>query len=1189
MKVENRKPNEVEAPTMFIGVGGTGCKIIRKVYDYCMPEERENVGFVCLDTNVNDLNEIKKNCKGIACVQTSNTQTVGSYLDIDQDASKNWFPKNSVIYDKTVSEGAGQLRAISRLAFNSTIKTGKIAPLFEAIDGLFKKNGQAMKQALRLCVVSTASGGTGSGMILPFCMFVRDYVNNKYPNASVILRTLILLPETLDKVIKSNIEKDSQRRNAYATIKEINAFMMKGSGFCEIEESLKRYRNLHIDVTDPGRKELKTLSLLPCDFCFLLDGQDAEDATSNSFAQYQDQAALALYEQNIGPMQKYAFSVEDNIIKELSNPGNYGRNRFGGVGAGRIVYPYEDIADYIAYDWARNSIGAEEKTSRWNKYDAAAKAKRIKEEEQQIPENEMTKYEAAYVDSLRNDTQKFSKDLVNHYHLLECESRVEFFLNKIQEKAAEAVNSSGRIKSAKEAISDMQYQTSDDRKLASADYDNLVNYMNEVGKNVTRIATNITESILYNEEKTMIVSKNNEFIESLMKVNDHYCHPNAARYILYSLKLKIDEKRNEYSTTAVTDAGSRLDDYIREGEEIKVPGSKRKEPIKSLEGLCEVVTRYGNDDKRKEQKEAKACSKALADRMDSFKSDIENFEEIQTYAAVYSVLSVYVESLCKEYKRFFETFPHKVKSVGVKQKDLLKALSYKKGDSVYNVCSTKEQLEVLSKSTESYCEKSSMLDDELNATIFDEIKANVRAERNRLVGDISLSSKKDIFDDVLLKYFKDTVRRECAGLLDMHILRAIVKQKEIEDYLKVKNGSSGAENDINSGKDSHKENTSYIKDIVAKGEKISAPGIQRMVGEEAREVNVLSYNKSLRDDRDFDTDELLANGAAVDTVSKYELHFFNALYNITPDKLKKFAAPKKSETGNRVAGLYHNAYTTYTKDIGPDCLKSSKMTTHIDRRWDSIAAMPELDLDYQMTQFLRTHKALIYGLVFHRIEKLPYLDDNAKVSNPAMAYRYRNTHNHIEDMIVSNGSLCDEFYEILDSLYIDRKLVEDIYDYESISVAKDVLSRKGYDKTQFAKDVDEFKLSYDDLNPAEIRQSSLFEIPLAYYYSLPSYMHDESELNSLVQAVIDVFRTQIQKYESEKNAKFILCEVLQKQYDLLMDNYQNFSAINKEVNKSENKVLEIVERKIEDVFESSPQPDGYEDAINNMKSKLKEG
>ena len=35
------KTNEVSAPTLFVGVGGTGCKIVKKVADLCAPEEKE--------------------------------------------------------------------------------------------------------------------------------------------------------------------------------------------------------------------------------------------------------------------------------------------------------------------------------------------------------------------------------------------------------------------------------------------------------------------------------------------------------------------------------------------------------------------------------------------------------------------------------------------------------------------------------------------------------------------------------------------------------------------------------------------------------------------------------------------------------------------------------------------------------------------------------------------------------------------------------------------------------------------------------------------------------------------------------------------------------------------------------------------------------------------------------------------
>ena len=108
MAKERIKENVIDAPTLFVGVGGTGCRIGRRVAERRRPGERENLNFVCLDTNVNDLASVSGSRSHIYTVQTSNTQTVGNYLDYDADALNNWFPKNAVLYDKTVSEGAGQ-------------------------------------------------------------------------------------------------------------------------------------------------------------------------------------------------------------------------------------------------------------------------------------------------------------------------------------------------------------------------------------------------------------------------------------------------------------------------------------------------------------------------------------------------------------------------------------------------------------------------------------------------------------------------------------------------------------------------------------------------------------------------------------------------------------------------------------------------------------------------------------------------------------------------------------------------------------------------------------------------------------------------------------------------------------------------------------------------------------------------
>ena len=472
MSKEILKPNEISAPTLFVGVGGTGCKIVKKVAEMCHPAEKENINFACLDTNVNDLNGVASSKSHIYYIQTSTTQTVGDFLNYDEDALQNWFPKNAVIYDKTVSEGAGQVRAISRLALNACIKTGRIQPLLDAIDDLFRKDGKAMKQAMRVVIVSTASGGTGSGIMTPLAMYIRDYVQNKYPNASLIVRAQILLPEALDSVITSNAEKYSQRRNAYATIKEINAFMMKGSGFFDVDEDLKRYKNLSIDFAVPASGEMKKLGLLPFDFCFLLDGQNAEDNTMVSLDQYISQAALSLYEQNIGPMQGAAFSIEDNIIKEMSKPGMFGRNRFAGIGASVLRYPYADIVKYISYDWARDAIGGEGEAAKWVKYDKEYERQKREWRKKGIPSTEWPTRGDIYISALDGAKDNFSKDLRNAY-LGNPNRKVKNYMTQLAAEMRASLTRNGAISAAvnaaNELASPIDYTNESKRGLAKKD------------------------------------------------------------------------------------------------------------------------------------------------------------------------------------------------------------------------------------------------------------------------------------------------------------------------------------------------------------------------------------------------------------------------------------------------------------------------------------------------------------------------------------------------------------------------------------------------------------------------------------------------------------------------------------------------------------------------------------------------
>lgn len=95
MAKERIKENVIDAPTLFVGVGGTGCRIVRRVAEMCRPGERENVNFVCLDTNVNDLASVSGSRSHIYTVQTSNTQTVGNYPGLRCERTEQLVSQNS--------------------------------------------------------------------------------------------------------------------------------------------------------------------------------------------------------------------------------------------------------------------------------------------------------------------------------------------------------------------------------------------------------------------------------------------------------------------------------------------------------------------------------------------------------------------------------------------------------------------------------------------------------------------------------------------------------------------------------------------------------------------------------------------------------------------------------------------------------------------------------------------------------------------------------------------------------------------------------------------------------------------------------------------------------------------------------------------------------------------------------------
>ena len=1190
MKKENLKDNIVDAPTLFVGVGGTGCGIVRMVSEMCSENEVENIKFVCLDTNVNDLSKVENGKKKIFTIQTSTTQTVGDYLDYDKDALQNWFPKNAVMYDKTVSEGAGQVRAISRLALNSTIKTGRIRPLFDAIDELFRKDGRKMKQSMRVCMVSTASGGTGSGMILPLSMYIRDYVKNKYPLSGVIVRAMVLLPETLDSVISSEVERESQRRNAYATVKELNAFMMKGSGFCDIADGpLARYKDLHVDVPVIGSDEQKALALLPCDFCFLFDGQNAEDNTLVSLEQYKVQAAQALYEQNIGPMMGNAFSVEDNIIKELSKPENQGRNRFGGIGASVLRYPYLKVTEYIGCGWAMESIGGAGIASKWSKYDQEFKIKEAEAKKKGLVGNDAPKREVVYCDSLNNANDTFSKELRDTF-LRDADDRLEAYYEALKEYMHESVEQNSAISSALESVADLivapDFEHNEKARKNVRNYvNNLRNYELKVNENAKKTAEGIAEALFANDIPTLN-AREPYMLEFLLKnVYGDVCHPNAIRYLLYKVKTAFAEQLQTVAND-LRDKKDELSNFSPNAHQRSMYDVRKTKDVE--DSLDKLVNACGNGAKYDAEKHGK-----LKELIPSYFMAIKNYCELIAEQEAYKQGFEFVSEACTAFQQFYATFEDKVSALERRRDEIVDELKFTKGDSVLNVCSSKEMLEELALTTKNQSAEGAMLSSELNAEIFDSVKKNIKFERSIRNADIVEDDERiDIFDKIIIKFFVEKVRTECTST-DLNIIKAIAMENRLLARMKLREeqAESGGNEKI-FDKVTHADNENYIRKIIERAKLLAAPGIQGVQNEEPRKIECCAYNAVLKDMRDYRVNDLLSafpSKSAVDTISQYELHCFIAMYNITPNKLKKFSSGGVSETGKKDAGLYHNAYVEYAKNIGPDSTKDAMISTHIDKRWDSIAVLPEMDFDFQMRQMMRIHQAMIYGLVHRAITSRrisPVAGENQRV------YRYENSDERYVSLTVSNGTLCDEFYEILDSLYISSSIVGDIERVRAKKCAKDKVRNANYRDTAFAIDVKDFQIQPvikrgDQYKIGHDGVASLFEIPLYYYNSLPNSRRFTDEITALVDAVIKTFNDEIHAWEKGDDARFFFCDELYRQFMLMMDNYNKFDNLKVNTDACDNPVLDIIYRKIKNALSCDPEPDGLENMLEQMKDKIR--
>lgn len=332
--------NYENVPALLIGLGGIGSSIVDNVYGRLKETGlSENVEALVFDTDINSqkkLLNINPECK----IQTSTDKTVKYALDNDPTA-REWFPAHPLVEKMQMLNGAGQIRAVSRLALRSAMKAGKLNSVGAVKERLFKLGSKTNEKGIRVMVVSSMMGGTGSGMFLQIPLYIREVFESQFNSDKIEIQGTFILPDVLKGAITLE-QTENVYANAYASMKELNAIIMSKAGDgSSIDLEYKPDQLNAAGMRDIAVKDW------PYDYCYFYDKEDTKGRVLSGFDDYINMIENNLYLQVFGPISDRMYS---NYINEIRGSiRENGRNIYGGIGSGELSYPYDDIVDLCVY------------------------------------------------------------------------------------------------------------------------------------------------------------------------------------------------------------------------------------------------------------------------------------------------------------------------------------------------------------------------------------------------------------------------------------------------------------------------------------------------------------------------------------------------------------------------------------------------------------------------------------------------------------------------------------------------------------------------------------------------------------------------------------------------------------------------------------------------------------------------
>lgn len=325
-------------PTIFIGIGGFGSDVVRKLKRLFIENWGKEIPtvfqFLGIDTQIRESNDILSD---VEYVNIAGGIDVEKVLELDPWKTLKWWKEVSKKYEAgRLSSGANMVRPLGRFGFMAPANFVKVKNAFStSITNMqvFCKESNLNITGGKAYIISSLAGGTGGGIFVDIAYIVKKILSSNF-GADSRVTGILALSEIFEKVVPP-VNHPRIYANAYAGMKEVLNFIIGN------KKSVK-YNDQDFANEEVTRKTIFDVTHI----ISAVSEKGFRVATDPDILE--ETIAKEIFLETHTPLKaKFPDGENVDVINKTTEDGRV--RAFASFGVASLTYPTEEVMAYCSY------------------------------------------------------------------------------------------------------------------------------------------------------------------------------------------------------------------------------------------------------------------------------------------------------------------------------------------------------------------------------------------------------------------------------------------------------------------------------------------------------------------------------------------------------------------------------------------------------------------------------------------------------------------------------------------------------------------------------------------------------------------------------------------------------------------------------------------------------------------------